>query len=91
MGDMFEVRLSAIGSPAFGDELIEALSELLGWPTMTQFFGPGKYMVEYLTGSGFVCLSATQDHGMVTYLMDAVLSSEDDTKALKGVITKFAQ
>lgn len=88
---MFEVRLSAIGSPVFGDELIVALSSLLGWPTMTQFFGHGKYMVEFMTGSGFVCLSATQEHGVVTYLMDAVLSSEDDTKALKGVITKFAQ
>lgn len=91
MGDMFEVRLTAIGSIGFGDELIKELSSLLGWPTMTQFFGPSKYIVEFLTSNGYVCLSATEDHGIVSYTMDAVLNSEDDTKALKGVLLRFSK
>ena len=91
MGDMYEVRLTAVGSLAFGDELIKALSTLLGWPTMTQFFSTNKYLVEFLTPNGYVCLSATDDHGIVTYVMDALLNSEDDSNALKGVLIKFSK
>jgi len=88
---MFEVRLTAVGTREFGNEMIKALAPLLGWPCSTTFKSSGDYVVEFASNCGFVCFSAVSEGALVSYVLESALMTEADSDALRDVITKFAK